>query len=782
MSDDTTPRSEPGGVKTKLVMLVLGPIMIGLSVLVALSSFSQLKTARAIDRMVEQRLGGALEGPARLMGEVVAAGKVFSATGYEGRCVIHRTDTFERRGSGDSKKEWHRTGSTLQKANFSLRDASGELKVVPGDAPQYVLPRVYQEQRGKKRVEEYCLEVGSEALVEGVVKRSGNALQVIFEGGEELPMRVVGGGASVARELATGGSFALLMVSLLLLVLGLWSLFNSIGLVSVGGFMVVLTLGVLLSLLGFGARLTVGELEANAAQVARAKTSAETSIRKMMGSSARGWEPVWEEPWNLSAGPFEGLNRAERARVELMRVNVSSTIDEARRYQRRPPEVFFSIALGYPWFKEVALSEAEEALKPEVERGWRRGLGFGAGLGGGALSAILMMLFSFIGLRELTRLRISRNLPTPPVAGVSYGPTEVKGRVVLHPDYGTIVSPVKNRPCVAWAIDGQTYDSSIDHKGKIKKGFETKTYEAVPFYCVDESGQVLVEVHGAEILSDHVETQKRGKDETHYHRIDEGDTIYVLGTATIDPETHTSLRMGVGEKDVPYILSNWSERRVQRSKFRRATAFVAVGLVALMGMALSALGLVTIFSPLMLVGVAAAVFAWALIMPVIFLYNDLIFMRLRVDRAWANIEVALKKRFDLISKLEEVVRGHMEHERGLLEAVSSARARREKLGKSREGLEAVAEEEEVLSQRVMGLVEAYPELKSQELVDQFSQSLTEVENELGLMRQGYNDAVTFYNTRRESFPQKVVAGPLGFTPRLLWEGREGQAAGHETAA
>ncbi|TXD36492.1 hypothetical protein FRC98_11675 [Lujinxingia vulgaris] len=780
MSDDATTRSEPGGLKTKLVMLVLGPILMGLSVLVALSSFSELETARAIDRMVEQRLGGALEGPARLTGEVVAAGDVFSATGYEGRCVYHRTDTFERRGRG-KKNEWRRTGSEVQKANFTLRDATGELKVVASDAPQYVVPKVYEEQRGNNRVEEFCLEVGDEALIEGVVKRSGSALQVVFEAGEELPLRVVAGGAEAARELASGGSFALLLVSLLLLVLGLWSLFNGIGLVSVGGFMVVLTLGVLVSLLGFGARLTVGELEANAAQVARAKQSAETSIRKMMGSSARGWEANWEEPWNLSAGPFEGLSRGERARVELMRVNVSSAVDEARLFQRRPPELFFSMALGYPWFEEVALSEAEEALKPEVERGWRRGLGLGAGLGGGALMTLLMLVFSYAGLRELKRLRISRNLPTPPVAGVSYGPTEVKGRVALHPEYGPLESPVEKRPCVAWAIGGETYDSAIDHKGKIKKGFDRKTYEAVPFYCVDESGKVLVEVHGAEILSDHVETRKQGKEETHYHRIDEGDEVYVLGTATIDPETHTSLQVTRGEKDVPYIISTWSERRVQRSKFRRATAFVAVGLVALMGMALSALGLITIFSPLMLVGVATAVFAWALILPVIFLYNDLIFMRLRADRAWANIEVSLKKRFDLISKLEEVVRGHMEHERGLLEAVTSARARREKLGKSREGLEAVAEEEEVLSQRVMGLVEAYPELKSQELVDQLSQSLKDVENELGLMRQGYNDAVTFYNTRRETFPQKVVAGPLGFEPRLLWEGREVPGSGSEAS-
>jgi LemA protein len=176
---------------------------------------------------------------------------------------------------------------------------------------------------------------------------------------------------------------------------------------------------------------------------------------------------------------------------------------------------------------------------------------------------------------------------------------------------------------------------------------------------------------------------------------------------------------------------------------------------------------------IVLVGLALVVVAL-----VVGLYNALVRLRNRFQNAFAQIDVQLKRRYDLIPNLVETAKGYLSHERETLEAVIAARNRAvtaEKAAASAPGDPAAMAElgraEGVLGGvlgRLFALSEAYPDLKANTTMNQLMEELTSTENRVSFARQAYNDAVTAYNTKRETFPSNVVAGSFGFKEAQLF--------------
>jgi LemA protein len=152
----------------------------------------------------------------------------------------------------------------------------------------------------------------------------------------------------------------------------------------------------------------------------------------------------------------------------------------------------------------------------------------------------------------------------------------------------------------------------------------------------------------------------------------------------------------------------------------------------------------------------------------IWLYNGLVGLRNQVASAWAQIDVQLKRRHDLIPNLVEAVRGYMQHERDLLERITAARTR----ALAATGAGAVGAAEGALTQAVGGLLavmERYPDLKANQNVLALQEELVTTENRVGFARQLYNDLVGRYNTRQQVFPANLVAGALGFRPAEFFQ-------------
>jgi len=157
-----------------------------------------------------------------------------------------------------------------------------------------------------------------------------------------------------------------------------------------------------------------------------------------------------------------------------------------------------------------------------------------------------------------------------------------------------------------------------------------------------------------------------------------------------------------------------------------------------------------------------------LVIYVIALYNGLVQKRNRVDNSWAQIEVQLKRRRDLIPNLIETVKGYAAHERGTFEAVTQARA----AAAGAQGPAQTAAAEGILSQalgRLFAVAEAYPELKANTNFLELQTQLAETEDKIAISRQVYNDTVLTFNNGIQVFPAVLLAGAFGFTRREFFE-------------
>jgi LemA protein len=176
-------------------------------------------------------------------------------------------------------------------------------------------------------------------------------------------------------------------------------------------------------------------------------------------------------------------------------------------------------------------------------------------------------------------------------------------------------------------------------------------------------------------------------------------------------------------------------------------------------------------------GIVVALAAWA-----VAIYNGLVTLRNRFKNAFAQIDVQLKRRYDLIPNLVETAKGYMKHERETLEAVIKARnsalaaaqaalanpgnpAAMQQLGQAEGALTGVLG-------RLFALAEAYPDLKANQNMLLLQEELTSTENKVAFSRQAYNDSVMEYNTKRESFPDSIFAGAFGFGPAELLQATE----------
>lgn len=158
-------------------------------------------------------------------------------------------------------------------------------------------------------------------------------------------------------------------------------------------------------------------------------------------------------------------------------------------------------------------------------------------------------------------------------------------------------------------------------------------------------------------------------------------------------------------------------------------------------------------------------------------YNGLVGLRNRYKNGFAQIDVQLKRRHDLIPNLVETAKAFMNHERETLEAVIQARNVAQSAGKDVSpddlaGMQQMMQAEGGLSSvmgRLFALSESYPDLRSNENMKQLSEELTTTENKISFARQAYNDAVMVYNTKREVFPTNLIAGMFNFLAAVPFE-------------
>ncbi|MDQ3569260.1 MAG: LemA family protein [Actinomycetota bacterium] len=167
------------------------------------------------------------------------------------------------------------------------------------------------------------------------------------------------------------------------------------------------------------------------------------------------------------------------------------------------------------------------------------------------------------------------------------------------------------------------------------------------------------------------------------------------------------------------------------------------------------------------VWIALAVLA-AVVLYAIVQYNAFVRLRNRIENAWAQIDVQLQRRYDLIPNVVKTVKGYATHERGVFEGVTEARSRA--IGAQGVGEQAQAENMVTSALRsLFAVAEAYPDLQADENFQALQDELARSEDKIAYSRQFYNDTVRAFNTKTQSFPSNVVASAFGFSQRLYFE-------------
>lgn len=166
---------------------------------------------------------------------------------------------------------------------------------------------------------------------------------------------------------------------------------------------------------------------------------------------------------------------------------------------------------------------------------------------------------------------------------------------------------------------------------------------------------------------------------------------------------------------------------------------------------------------LVILGIIVALAVYAII-----IFNGLIRLKHNMDRAWSNIDVLLKQRYDELPKLVSVCEGYMKHERAVLENVTRARSQLDSAGTGKEVMDANNAITQAL-RSLFAVVENYPDLKADRAFRQLQSRISEIEDQIADRREFYNESVNLFNITIEQFPDVFVAGMMNLSSRQLWQ-------------
>ena len=408
----------------------------------------------------------------------------------------------------------------------------------------------------------------------------------------------------------------------------------------------------------------------------------------------------------------------------------------------------------------------------------------------GSLAALGCLIGAF---RALRRKRLIDDVPTSKTQGVFIGLAELKGTAESEMP---LTSYLAGTRCVqyAWQVDEHwsrtVHETYTDAKGQTHTRTRTESgwtkvagdSQSIPFYLKDDTGVIRVVPEGATIHSITVfnETCSPNSDlyygkgpthgvpnSTHRRRFHETalplhTMLYVIGQAR---ERKDVVAAEIAhDKDAPmFVISTRTEKQLSTSHARWFWVWLILGLAVAMGGTVGWSMLVkanVAWQPLV---TAAGAFLVALLLGWVWaVYNSLINLHHIVEQGWSQVDVQLKRRYDLISNLVETVRGYRAYESEIQKLLAEIRTQTQATPPGVAGPDFKG-----MAPMLKVIIERYPDLKANESFLRLQQALTDAEQRIALARDYFNNTATFYNTRLEIIPDRFVAALARLRPRTL---------------
>ncbi|TVR03653.1 MAG: hypothetical protein EA398_04205 [Deltaproteobacteria bacterium] len=753
------------------VLLAVGQaLLIGLCLLLggmaAQCGFEEVRDMRRLERVPQSATGAPLPGEINITGTALAgpAGLLQSPdTGTA--CIGYRYHVEREERDSEGNTRWVTVRDERRMNPFLVDDGSGAIRVSEPLRADLRWRSSHRRRSGNMRYTEYRLHPGDEAFVFGwaeVPSTLDRAATIRFDAEGQYRPIISRLGEQEARESMALSSVLLSWLGTTLLSLAVFFLFGLFRWHDTRAYVVLVSIVLGSALLAQGYAMVRDDL-VDAAH--RAERLREAAAAMWLAQGLAGEATLERE--GVDRLPASTAFHLSRARIDVARA-VERSLEQRGRF----PERLVARMASVPPLQPLALDGDERARAEELDAAWEparlRSVWAVIFLVVGLVGAFLFGLF---GIRRVRVKRLIENLPTTPAAGVSFGLVEIGGSAAPCtsatgevPGGGegghTFNGPVSRLPCLWYHYVVQEKRGSGKNSSWVTIHDE-RTW--APFESIDSSGRIRIYPLGCEYYTSHTCRSGGGRRTYTERAIRPGDALYVLGTAEIDETSGDRLCIVRGDETDPYIVSNLSEREVMIRKARVAQFLLNLGINAFVLAALLGFGIAGSFAATDYLMAALVGPVYLAILHVVLMYNDLVFLRQRVERNRANIDVALKKRHDLVQSVLPVVRGFAAHEASLLERVAELRTA------SRVEEEASRTRVQALGPQLRALREAYPSLGSDGLFRELEELLTALENDIALTRSGLNDAVERYNSRREAFPEVVLARTFGFARMPLLE-------------
>lgn len=719
---------------TRIVCAIAAVILLVAALLLTKFGFQKVQDFRMLERIPLTNINAAIPGEVHLKGKAQAISTVKAPkTGTPS--IYYRYLVEKEQRDSDGNTTWRTIQDDVSAVDFNLIDESGSVLVrlsMLGETEVNVKRR-HRSQSGKLRYTEWRLQDGDKITLYGWLE-AGNKTAVNFtKDGRYLPILSAAGSAAERMSLGNSALF-FLWGGISCLVLASLALMVSLQIHRALTFLSVVSSACFILLVNLGYQSAALDVASGYQQVKSYLERSELEDEK--------------EPARLTA-----INERTATRYLMI-----------QRFERQTKDFPESLLLrlgGYPSLPKIKLSPIQQdiatskASQFKVTKASQSYILLPIGF-------VLASIFAWFALRLIRVKRIQENLPTSKTAGVTYGLAEVVGTLDNEDDHELFTGPVSGAQC-CW------YRHLVEEKrgsGKNSKWvtIQDETHKQ-PFVIQDDEGEIRAFSGNAEIITKHKHSEHRGNRRYTEWRLSPGDELYVLGKARLDKTKGDSLVFG-HEKGSPYIIANIPEAAVMLRKAIKGMSLLAIGISLLFLATIWLSGSGGGFSSVDFLLAAAIAPLLLTVVMFVLMYNDLVFLRERCERNWSNIQVSLKKRADLIPRLEAVVKEYMAHENNLQQGLALLRTRSGQISTAKEMDQYMAAEHVSIAE-LSARIEQYPELKGAEMIQDFHRRLVKLENEVALIRSGFNDAVTQYKTRLGSFPDNILARLFHFSARPL---------------
>ncbi|RDH82823.1 MAG: hypothetical protein DIZ80_11160 [endosymbiont of Galathealinum brachiosum] len=724
------------------------------------NGFDSVKQMRQLERVPATKVGAILPGEVNITATAVKYKSTVSSFYTHTPSLYYLYTEEVEETDSDGNTSWKTINTVSKSVDFYVSDQTGNALVNRGASRiDWSMPESFQVIKGDYRYTEYRLEENDTVFIFGM----GNLIQdqpVInfINAGEYTPIISK---YSEAEERSDMGVATILKIWLGITFMSLCVyfvayLFKIHRLIK---YLSILTFVLAFILIDMGLVMMQEDLKGGLARYNQQEKASIYRVEQLLerdGVTFSGWSELYE----MNNFRYNNLQAASKEKTNEIRLNLLFARQQLIRQMEAFPEKWLTGLWGMDKPEKIVVPlEVKKALQLRIKNYQPSRLSKLWPLIFTLVGIVLAVVFSWFGIRQVKLKRYIENIPTSSTSGVVYGVCEVKGRLIIKESGDSLSSPLTKSSC-SW------FHYLVEERRGSGKNARWVTIEenteSIDFYCEDNDGKVQIDIDNAEIITKHCEVNRRGSRRYTEKTLRLNDELYVIGYANLNNQLGSNLAIGYSSEREPFIVSNRTENEVMISKAR-------LGIFNL-NMAFSSVVLASLLLFGMAGGFAATDFLMsALIAPLFMLlimiilhYNDIVFLKQRVERNKSNIQVSLKKRYNLLPNIEVLVKEYAKHEADVFKEVIEFRTLFKKSIKDINKLDDLSNRQKKIKISINSLQEKYPELKSNQLFEKMMDVINAIENELMYMRVGYNDAVEVYNTRIQSIPDVVLANMFDF--------------------